>query len=68
MTADGKMDPFIHGVPWDAGPSIELTADPKLIRAAAENAQLIELGDSDYALLSEKDVEKEIREELKNKS
>ena len=68
MTADGKMDPYIHGEPWDAGSSIELVYDPELIRAASDNAQVIELTDSDYVLLSEEDVEKYVAEEAeKNK-
>ena len=67
-TADGKADPYIHGEPWDAGSSIELVYDPELIRAASENAHLIELSDSDYVLLSEEDVEKYVAEEAeKNK-
>ena len=68
MTADGKMDPYIHGEPWDAGSSIELVYDPELIRAASDNSQVIELTDSDYVLLSEEDVEKYVAEEAeKNK-
>ena len=63
MTADGKMDPYIHGEPWDAGSSIELVYDPELIRAASDNSQVIELTDSDYVLLSEEDVEKLVAEE-----
>ena len=61
MTTDGKADPYIHGEPWDAGLSIELVYDPELIRAASEKAQVIELPDSDYALLSETEVEEEIK-------
>ena len=62
MTADGKTDPYMHGEPWDAGSSIELVYDPELIRAASENAPAIELSDSDYVLLSEEDVEKEVKD------
>ena len=65
MTADGQMDPYIHGEPWDAGASIELVYDPKLIEKDAENAQAIELSDSDYTLLSEDEVEKIVAEEEK---
>ncbi len=79
MTTDGKADPYIHGEPWrnkesticagppcckDAGSSIELVYDPELIRAVSENAQVIELPASDYVLLSEEDVEKEIKQEV----
>lgn len=57
LTTDGKADPYIHGEPWDAGPSIELVFDPELIREAAENMKLRELSETDYVLLSEEDVE-----------
>ena len=60
MTADGKTDTYIHGEPWDTGSSIELVYDPELIKAATENAKLIELPESGYVLLSEEDVEKEV--------
>ena len=62
MTADGKADPYIHGEPWDAGSAIELVYDPELIRAVSDNTQVIELPDSDYVLLSEEDIEKEVNE------
>ena len=68
MTTDGKMDPYVHGVPWDAGSSIELVYDPELIKEAAENAKLIELPDTDYVLLSEDDVEKMVAEEEKKQN
>lgn len=61
MTTDGDMEPYIHGEPWDAGSSIELISDPELIKAAVENAKAIELPDTDYVLLSEEDVEKELK-------
>lgn len=67
MTADGEMDTYIHGEAWDAGSSIELVYDPDLIRAASENAQVIELPDSDYVLMSEEDVEKYVAEEAEKK-
>ena len=60
MTADGKTDVYIHGEPWDTGSSIELVYDPELIKAATENAKLIELPENGYVLLSEEDVEKEV--------
>ena len=65
MTTDGKMDPYVHGVPWDAGSSIELVYEPELIKEASENAKLIELPETDYVLLSEDDVEKLVVEEEK---
>lgn len=66
MTTDGQAEPYIHGEPWDAGSSIELVYDPDLVRDAFDSAQEIELPDSDYALLSEEDVEKMVAEEAKN--
>ena len=63
MTTDGRMEPYVHGVPWDAGASIELVYDPKLIKEATENSKIIELAESDYELLSEDDVEKMVAEE-----
>ncbi len=68
LTADGQADPYIHGEPRDAGESIELVYDPELMKEAADDARVIELPDSDYALLSEEDVEIEIMEEEKNES
>ena len=67
LTTDGQSDPYIHGEPWDAGSSIELVSDPKLIADAAANAKLIELTDTDYVLLSEEDVENEIKSEIDKK-
>ena len=63
LTTDGQADPYIHGEPWDAGSSIELVSDPKLIADAAANAKQIELTDTNYVLLSEEDVENEINNE-----
>ena len=60
LTSNGRAEPYIHGEPWDAGSSIELVYDPEIIEASAENAQVIELPKTDYVLLSEEDVEKEL--------
>ena len=65
MTTDGQAEPYIHGEPWDAGSTIELVYDPALVREAFDNAQVRELSDSDYALMSEEDVEKYVEEETK---
>ena len=54
------MEPYIHGEPWDAGSSIELVSDPELIKEAVENAKAVELPETEFVLLSEDDVEKEI--------
>ncbi len=51
MTTDGKAEPYIHGEPRDAGPSIELVYDPELIKKAIDNAKLIELSEMDYVLM-----------------
>ena len=61
MTTDGKAEAYVHGEPWDAGPSIELVFDPELISAASENAEVIELPETDYVLLSEAEVEREFK-------
>ena len=63
LTADGRADPYIHGIPWDAGSSIELVYDPELIKEASENSQIIELIDAEYVLMSEEDIEKMVAEE-----
>lgn len=68
MTADGKTDTYVHGVPWDAGSSIELVYDPELIKFATEKARLLELGETDYELLSEADVEKWAEDEKKKQN
>ena len=67
LTTDGQADPYIHGEPWDAGSSIELVSDPKLIADATANAKQIELTDTNYVLLSEEDVENEINNEKDKK-
>ena len=59
LTTDGQADPYIHGEPLDAGPSIELVFDPDLIKEATESMKMIELPDTNYVLLSEEDVERE---------
>ena len=59
LTTDGQADPYIHGEPWDAGPSIGLVFDPDLIKEAIESTKMIELPETDYVLLSEEDVERE---------
>lgn len=64
LTTDGKVEPYIHGEPRNAGPSIELVYDPELVEAATEKVQVIELPDSDYVLLSEEDVEKDVKQEV----
>ena len=54
-----------HGEPWDAGPSIELVYDSKLIEEATANTEMMsDLIEADYVLLSEEDVEKEISADM----
>ena len=60
LTTDGQADPYIHGEPWDAGSTIELVHDPEQIAMAAESIQIPEVIESDYVLLSEEEVEKEL--------
>lgn len=64
LTTDGKVELYIHGEPRNAGPSIELVYDPELVEAATEKVQVIELPDSNYVLLSEEDVEKDVKQEV----
>ena len=60
LTTDGQADPYIHGEPWDAGFSIELVYDLEQIALATANAaQMHEVIEADYVLLSEEEVEKE---------
>ena len=60
-SADGRYKPYRFGEEDDSSYSIELVFDPELILEAMKNsADVTELGDSDYVLLSEEDVEKEI--------
>jgi len=65
LTTDGQADPYIHGEPWDAGSSIELVYDSKMIAQASDYAKAIELPDSDYELLSEEEVEQMVKREEK---
>ena len=60
LTTDGGAEPYIHSQAKDAGPSIELVYDPELVKEATENAKLVELSETDYVLMSEEDVEKEL--------
>lgn len=61
-SADGKYRPYRFGEEDESSYSIELVYNPELIMQATQNAaDIIELGDSDYVLLSEEDIEKEIR-------
>ena len=65
LTTDGQAYPYIHGEPWDAGSSIELVYDSKMIAQASDYAKAIELPDSDYELLSEEEVEQMVKREEK---
>ena len=63
MTADGGAEQYIHGQPKDAAFTLSLTFDTDDIALANSMKDVIEITESDYVLLSEEDVEKEIRED-----
>ena len=63
MTADGGAEPYIHGQVKDAAFTLSLTFDPDDIAFANSMKDVIEIPKCDYVLLSEEDVEYEIRKE-----
>ena len=65
MTADGGADKYIHGQPKDAAFTLNLTFDPEDIAFANAMKDVIEIPEGDYVLLSEEDVEKEIKKQSK---
>lgn len=63
------MTSIRYSLSWDAASSIELIFDPELIQQATQNAaNIIELDDNDYVLLSEEDVEKEINNQMRSEA
>ena len=60
MTSDGKAKPYFHGAPDDAAFTLSLSFDPAEIELANKMADIIELPDTDYELLSEEEVDKEM--------
>ena len=63
MTADGGAEPYIHGQTNDAAFTLSLTFDPDDIAFANSMKDVIEIPEGDYVLLSEEDVENEIKEQ-----
>lgn len=62
LTADGGAEPYIHGQAKDAAFTLSLTIDPYDIEFANGMKDMIEIPESDYVLLSEEDVEKEVKQ------
>ena len=62
LTADGGAEQYIHGQPKDAAFTLSLTFDPDDIAFANGIKDVIEIPEGDYVLLSEEDVEKEVKQ------
>ena len=62
LTADGGAEPYIHGQAKDAAYTLSLTFDPDDIALANSMKDLFEIPEGDYVLLSEEDVEKEVKQ------
>ena len=62
LTADGGAEPYIHGQSKDAAFTLSLTFDPDDIAFANGIKDVIEIPEGDYVLLSEEDVEKEVKQ------
>jgi type IV secretion system protein VirD4 len=62
LTTDGGAEPYIHGQPKDAAFTLSLTFDPDDIKFANGIKDVIEIPEGDYVLLSEEDVEKEVKQ------
>ena len=62
LTADGGAEPYMHGQPKDAAFTLSLTFDPDDIAFANGIKDVIEIPEGDYVLLSEEDVEKEVKQ------
>ena len=61
MTTDGGTEPFIHGQAKDAAFTLSLTFIPYEIEFANNMKEGTEIPAGDYVLMSEEDVEKELR-------
>ena len=61
MISDGGAEPYIHGQVKDAAYTVSLTFDPNDIAFANTMMDMIEIPEGDFVLLSEEDVEKELR-------
>ena len=62
LTADGGTEPYIHGQTNEAAFTLSLTFDPDDIAFANNMKDVIEIPEGDYVLLSEEDVEREIKD------
>ena len=62
LTADGGAEPYIHGQAKDAAFTLSLTFDPNDIKFANGMKDMIEIPEGEYVLLSEEDVEKEVKQ------
>ena len=62
LTADGGTEPYIHGQAKDAAFTLSLTFDPDGIEFANGMKDMIEIPEGDYVLMSEEDVEKEVKQ------
>ena len=62
LTIDGGAEPYIHSQAKDASYTVSLTFDPDDIAHANRMKDEIEISDGDYVLLSEEDVEMEVKQ------
>ena len=62
LTADGGAEPYIHGQAKDAAYTVSLTFDPDDISIANNMKDTIEIPDADFVLLSEEEVEMEVKQ------
>ena len=62
MTSDGHMGQYFHGEPWDAAYTLSLIFDSDDIAVANSMKELIEITESEYVLLSEEDVEMDVKQ------
>ena len=62
LTADGGAEPYIHGQAKDAAFTMSLTFDPDDIEFANGMKDMVEIPEGEYVLLSEEDVEREVKQ------
>ena len=62
LTADGSVEPYMHAQAKDTAFTLSLTFDPDDIEFANGMKDMIEIPEGDYVLLSEEDVEKEVKQ------
>ncbi len=67
-SADGEYRPYEFGGADESAYSIELVYDPEQIALATANAaHMPDLIEADYVLLSEEDIEKEVKSMVESK-